>query len=506
MLIRSLTRSLLVATLASATFVAAQQPAEQPSQPFALTIYNQDFAVARTFISLDLHPGLNSVTTTQVTSRLEPDSVILRDPSGLHPVHILEQNYDAAIVSQEWLLQKYEGKTIDFEIRTQQGTQIIPGKIIRAPSQGQAQYGFNGQSYQGQYAEPLIEVNGHMQFSLPGLPLFPASTDGLLLKPTLRWQIDAAQPEHFSAELAYITGGLNWEATYNVVAPNATDVTGPQKADVLGWVTIHNLSGTDFPDARIKLMAGDVAKIAGYGAGFGSGMNVAMARAEAVQPQVTQKAFDDFHLYDLHRTVSLHDGETKQVQFLDASGVTIHRSYLYDGAANLQPYYGGGFNNNRDYGLENGNTKVYIVQEIKNSKANHLGIPLPAGRMRLYRRDSDGQMEFVGESMIPHTPTEDTVKLVSGSAFDVKGSRRQTDFHSDYQNRWADESFEIKLTNQKQQPIQVTVLEHLYRGDNWQITEHSAPFTQRDSRTVAFPIEVPAKGEATLTYTVHYTW
>ncbi|HVC47067.1 MAG TPA: hypothetical protein VND90_07445 [Terracidiphilus sp.] len=505
MLNQSLTRSLLVAALASAALATAQQPA----QPVALTIYNQDFAVARTSIDLNLHPGVNEITTTQVTSRLEPDSVILRDPSGLHPVHILEQNYDAAIVTQDWLLKKYEGKTIDFEVHTAQGTQIIPGKIIRAPSQPQPQYNFNGAGYQSQYAEPLVEVNGHMQFSLPGLPLFPASTDGLLLKPTLRWQIESAQPEHFSAELAYITGGLNWEATYNVVAPNATDVTGPQKADVLGWVTIHNLSGTDFPQARIKLMAGDVAKLQPqvFAGNAGGGLYAMAKAADSFAPQVTQKAFDDFHLYDLHRTVSLHDGETKQVQFLDASGVTIHRSYLYDGAAsNLQPYYGSGINNNQEYGLDNGNTKVYIVQEIKNSKANHLGIPLPAGRMRLYRRDADGQMEFVGESLIPHTPTEDTVKLVSGSAFDVKGSRRQTDFHSDYQNRNLDESFEIKLTNQKLQPIQVTVLEHLYRGDNWQITQHSANFTQRDSRTVAFPIDVPAKGESTLTYTVHYSW
>ncbi|MGB6975745.1 MAG: hypothetical protein WBD67_13765 [Terracidiphilus sp.] len=504
--IRSLLVAALAATLASAALAAAQQPAQQPAQPVALTIYNQNFAVARTSISLDLHSGINEVTTTQVTSRLEPDSVILRDPSGLHPVHILEQNYDAAIVTQDWLLQKYEGKTIDFELRTAQGAQIVPGRIIRAPSQNQAQYNDNGQSYQTQYAQPLVEVNGRMEFQLPGMPLFPVSTDGLLLKPTLRWQIESAQPEHFSAELAYITGGLNWEATYNVVVPNQADVTGPEKTDVLGWVTIHNLSGSDFPDARIKLMAGDVAKIA-------NGRNYAMLggmamRAEAVSvaPQVTQKAFDDFHLYDLHRTVSLHDGETKQVQFLDASGVTIHRSYLYDGAADLQPYYGGGFNNSQDYGIDNPNTKVYIVQEIKNSKANHLGIPLPAGRMRLYRRDSDGQMEFVGESLIPHTPTEETVKLVSGSAFDVKGSRRQTYFLSNYQNRYLDETFEIRLTNQKQQPIQVTVLEHLYRGPNWEVAQHSAPFTQRDSRTVAFPLNVPAKGEATLTYTVHYSW
>ena len=168
-----------------------------------------------------------------------------------------------------------------------------------------------------------------MQFQLPGLPQFPSATDGLLLKPTLRWQIDSDAAAHFSAELAYITGGLDWDATYNVVAPQSSDVTGNEEADVHGWVTIHNQSGTEFPQARIKLMAGDVAKIAPQ-----TGHNFAQLRmiagAEAVSvggPQVTQKAFDDFHLYDLNRTVALRDGETKQVQFIDAANVSMRRTY-----------------------------------------------------------------------------------------------------------------------------------------------------------------------------------
>jgi hypothetical protein len=488
------------------SFAVAQQPA---IQPVALTIYNQNFAVARTSIDLDLHPGLNEITTTEVTSRLEPDSVILRDPAGKRIVHILEQNYDAALVNQDWLLGKYEGKTIDFEVMTPQGSHIVQGTIIRAPSQSPYEYSPQGQVLNGGPAQPLIEVNGKMQFQLPGTPLFPATTDGLLLKPTLRWQIQSEKSEHFSAELAYITGGLDWDATYNVVVPNSTDVTGDEKADVLGWVTIHNLSGTEFPQARIKLMAGDVAKLqAGVGGGMGRNFLKAADAFEA--PQVTQKPFDDFHLYDLNRTVTLRDGETKQVQFIDAADVTVHRDYLYDGTAiDQQPYNNfnnGNVNQQRGYGLENGNTKVRIVEQFKNSESNHLGMPLPAGRIRLYRRDADGQMEFVGEDMITHTPAEETVKLATGSAFDVKGSRRQTDFHINQQDRMVDESFEIKVTNQKQQPINVTVIEHLYRGVNWEIREKSAGFTKRDSRSVEFPLQLPAKGETTLTYSVRYTW
>jgi hypothetical protein len=495
--------SILLAALFVAGFAQSQQP-----QPVALTIYNQDFAVARTFLNLDLRAGVNEITTDSVTSRLEPDSVVLRDPSGKRVVHVVEQNYDSAIVSQEWLLEKYEGKTIDFQVSTPQGLKIVPGKIIRAGFYRQQQYTFDGQLLSGQSAQPLIEIDGRMQFQLPGIPLFPATTDGMLLKPTLRWQIDSASADHFNAELAYITGGLSWDATYNVVAPDNSDVTGDEKADVLGWVTIHNNSGSEFPQARIKLMAGDVAKIQPQSSYNAMAQLRMEAKAlDAMQPGVTQKAFDDFHLYDLNRTVTLRDGETKQVQFIDAANVNMRRNYIYDGLAEqVQPIYAGNVNQNQAYGLGGENTKVLVVEEIKNSESNHLGMPLPAGRVRLYRRDADGQMEFVGENLIGHTPAEETVRIPTGSAFDVKGSRRQTDFHVEYNKRMLDETFEIKLTNQKLQPVNVGVLEHMYRGENWQITEKSTRFKKRDSHTIEFPITVPSKGEVTLTYTVHYTW
>lgn len=499
------THLLSIALLTSPFALAQQDP-----QPVALTIYNQNFAVARTSIDLDLHPGVNEVTTTHVTSRLEPDSVVLRDPAGTRIVHVLEQNYDAAIVNQDWLLQKYEGKTIDFQFSTPQGMQTVQGTIIRAPSQQQYESSPQGQITGGGPTQPLIEANGKMQFQLPGTPLFPAATDGLLLKPTLRWQIHSDKTEHFQAELAYITGGLNWEANYNVVvpdsAPDSSNATNSEKADFVGWVTIHNKSGTEFPQARIKLMAGDVDKIQ-PSASIMKARAFVSGQAFGSEPQVTQKPFDDFHLYDLNRTVALRDGETKQIQFLDAAEVTVHRNYLYDGAAQIQPWYNNnGINQDRNFGLDSGNTKVAIVQEIKNSKANHLGIPLPAGRIRLYRRDAGGQMEFTGEDTIDHTPAEDTLKLATGSAFDVKGSRRQTDFHVNVSGHILDESFEIKITNQKQQPVTVNVIEHLYRGANWEITDKSSAFSKNDSHTVQFPLQVPAKGDATLTYSVRYTW
>jgi hypothetical protein len=464
---------------ASTAWTNAQEPAASATK---LTIYNEDFAVARTTVPLNLKPGVNEVTTTSVTSQLEPDSVVLRDPESHNPIQVLEQNYDSAVVTQAWLLEKYEGQTIDFQTSGTQtftlptGEQktvpptIVQGKIVRAGN------------------NPLIEVNGKLQFQLPGLPVFPAVTDGLMLKPTLRWRIDARKAATFPAELDYITHGMKWQATYNVLIPTSEDTTGPEKADVIGWVTIDNHTGTEFPEATIQLMAGDVAKIPQYRAYDQMERKSRLMQSivvAAAAPQVTQKAFDEFHLYDLHRTVALKNGETKQVQFLEASNVSVQRRFELDGASEDTP------------------TEVAVVEKIKNSEANHLGMPIPAGRLRVYRRDTDGQVQFVGESMIDHTPAEQEINVVTGKAFDVTGKRRQTEQHSSA--RSSDASFEIKLSNQKAQPAVVHVIEHM-GYENWKITAKSTDFNKKDSDTLDFPVTVPAKGEATLTYSVHYNW
>ncbi len=302
---------------------------------------------------------------------------------------------------------------------------------------------------------------------------------------------------------------MSWQATYNVVAPESSATAAAEPVDLIGWITMQNNTGTDFPSARIKLMAGDVAKIQNMNGLRGRAMGMAM-EADSVYtgtPNVTQQAFDDFHLYDLNRTVSLYNNETKQVQFIEASNIQMNRIYEYDGAVQ-QPGYNtciGCHNDQPSFGA-NSNTKVTVRAEIKNSTANHLGMPLPAGRIRLYRRDSAGQMEFIGEGTINHTPTDETVKVPVGNAFDVTGSRKQTDFHTDNRAHTTDETFEITVKNQKTTPIQVAVVEHMNRAQNWQLTAQSTNDTKRDSTTIEFPITVPATGQTTVTYSVHYTW
>src|ERR1700732_472344 len=232
---------------------------DQASQP-SLTIYNQNFAVVRQELPLDLKAGENNVRVTDITMHLEPDSVILRDPTGKHPVQVLEQNYRADPVSESLLLSLHEGQTIDFLVPRGDKQEVLPGKIIRSgyvPHNSMAMSRYGQQYYQAQAAyaqgseQPIIEIDGKMRFGLPGIPLFPTLGDDTILKPTLQWLLSADKSGPLRAEFSYVTGGLTWEADYNIVAPEKGNAV-----DLVGWVTMDNQSGKAFENARVKLMAG----------------------------------------------------------------------------------------------------------------------------------------------------------------------------------------------------------------------------------------------------------
>ena len=353
----------------TATAASAQSPTAADRQPPALTIYNGNFALVREYIPLELTSGVNTVSFTEVTSHLEPDSVILRDPSGQRSLQVLEQNYRADPVSQELLLSLYEGKTIDFLIQHGDRSETIKGKIIRSgyvPSM--VRY---GQYQQPAYSQPIIEVDGVLRFGLPGQPLFPALTGDTILKPTLNWQLRTDKPGHFDAELAYITSGMSWEADYNLVAPEKGDTM-----DLVGWVTMTNTSGRSFENARIKLLAGDVNKIQEpNSAPYNMAAKAALARDE-MAPTVTEHTFDEFHMYTLQRAATLHDQETKQVEFVRAMNVASKRLYVYDGAAidwNQYRYWAPEqMRTNRELGTQS-NRKIWVMQEFVNSAKEQPG-------------------------------------------------------------------------------------------------------------------------------------
>jgi len=228
-----------------------------------------------------------------------------------------------------------------------------------------------------------------------------------------------------------------------------------------------------------------------------------------VAPPVSEKTFDEYHLYTVERRTTLRDGETKQVEFVRAAGVTTKQIYIYDGAKIDLGRYNGwnwdNFRNDQSYGTES-NPKIWTMREIRSSEANHLGMPLPKGRVRFYRRNDDGQIEFTGENMIEHTPRDETIRIYTGNAFDLAGERRRTDYSIDNGRRSATESFEIKVRNHKKEPVEVRVVERLYRGENWEIVSKSDEFKKNDSHTIEFPVTVAADQEKVVTYTAHYTW
>ncbi len=492
----------LLATLTLAPRAAAGQP--------AVTVYNQNFGVVRERITLDVEPGVNRLSVTDISAHVEPDSVILRDPTGRHHLQVLEQNYRNDPLSQALLLSLYEGQTIGFQLADKK---VVTGRIVRSgfvphrqawQQYGQPYYQTQSSRMSGGAGQPIIELDGVLRFGLPGTPLFPSLADDTILEPTLHWLLETDAAGRLEAELSYVTGGMSWKADYNVVAPQQGDVL-----DLVGWVTIDNQCGKTFEDARVKLMAGDVSKIQPRNGVSGGRRSLQSLGYLSSGPPVTEQTFDEYHLYTLRQPTTLRDRETKQVEFVRAAGVQSRRLYIYDGARIEHWRYQGwdpySLRTNREYGNQS-NPKVWVMREFENTTDNSLGIPLPAGRLRFYRSDDDGQLKFTGENEIDHTPQDETVRVYTGSAFDLVGERRRTHFEVSNTQDWLDEAFEIKVRNHKDESIEVRIVEHLYRWRSWEIVEKSQDYLKTDSQTIDFRVQVPPNSEQTVTYKVHYTW
>jgi hypothetical protein len=462
-----------------------------PAVAFAapgLTIYNQDFAVIRDTVSLELREGVNEIRYDGATLELEPDSVVLRDKAG-KPLQILEQNYRNDPLTQSYLLSLFEGQAIDFLVREEQKPdRSIQAKILRS-----------GYGAASGASEPVVEMDGKIQFGLPGQPQFPSLGDNTILKPRLEWKIQSRAASKTEAELGYLTGGLSWQASYNLVSPEKGDMI-----DVVGWITMENQSGRDFEEARIKLMAGDVSKVA-PAQSMRRDRIMAMAAAPEMDA-VTQKAFDEFHLYTLPRPTTLRDRETKQVEFLRAGGVKSETVYVLN-----TPEFGRWAGADARFRLTSeefgsgGAAKISLIREFRNSKENQLGIPLPKGRVRFYRTNGD-QLEFTGENEIDHTPADELLTIHTGEAFDLVAESKRMDFQVDAANHRTEETFEILLKNRKKEPVTIRVIERLARSANWQVSKNSDPFEKKQSDEIEFRIPVKPGEERKVAYTVTYTW
>lgn len=456
-----------------------------------ITIYNDDFATVKEDRTLTLQEGVSEIRVTDMSGRLEPDSVLLREfskePFG---VKILEQSFINDQLTQGLLLYQLEGETVRFEEKREDGTiKETTGKVIRS-----------GYVPGGGSEQPIIESEGAVRFSLPGQPVFEGLDSAAFLKPSLVWQIASKKAGECPIEVAYITAGMSWEATYSLIAP----AEGSDEFDLSGWISLQNNTGKTFEDADIKLIAGDVAKVQPV---LSRRKNARVAFAmdsDEFGGMPEERSFDEFHLYTLPRPVRLQNKELKQVEFIRAFGVKGSRIYTYSPLSSHR--WGRGVNQDRNF-MPDADKKVSVQIQISNSETNGLGMPLPKGRMRLYRTDSvDDRREFTGESEIDHLPKNELLKLDMGNAFDLVGERKRTDFTIDTTGKRMTESFEIKLRNRKEDPVEIRVVEPLYRGTNWKITTVNEAFKKTDSRTIEFNVPVPADGEAVVTYTVQYSW
>lgn len=453
----------------------------------AVTIYNENLAVIRDSVPIELKAGDTKVTYDRATAQVIPDSVVLRDPAGVAEFSLREQSYRNDPVSQGLLLSLFEGQEISFQKVFADGkVREIPGKVIRSGYQPGGR----------KSSSPVIETRKGLQFSLPGEPLFPSLGDDSILRPTLSWILGAQEESFFEGQLSYLSRGLTWEASYNLVAPEEGELVA-----LSGWITANNRSGTAFEDAKLKLVAGDVNVVQDVYAGRTMRGKVMAAESFALDEAVQQKAFDDFHLYTLPRPITLRDQETKQVEFLRSAQVQASKTYLYDPV----PFrYQGGKNTLR--ADQQFSKDVGIYWNFSNTEENGLGVAMPGGKVRFYREDSeDGNLEFVGENRIDHTARNEDLKIYTGNAFDLVGERKVRDFEFNDPEGWVRESIEITLKNRSQKPQTITAREHLWRWSNWQI-ESETDFEKRDSKTVEFTKTLKPDEVVMFSYRVIYSW
>jgi len=374
------------------------------------------------------------------------------------------------------------------EQRSGDGSKVIEGTLVSS-NDGLVIRGADGQIH-------ALRDWSNLKFGeLPG---------GLITRPTLEWDVLSARGGLQKARVSYQTGGITWWADYNLIFTEGADANSGF-VDVGAWVSLLNQSGARYEDAKLKLIAGDVNRVQQRL----DQVVVTGARLKAMEMAADagfeEKAFFEYHLYTLGRPATIPNNSTKQIELFDkAARVPAKKQLVYYGA-DFGGYYGGPMLD-REFGPSS-NTKVDVWLKFRNDKASGMGMPLPAGRIRVSQQDkADGSLEFIGEDTIKHTPKDEDVRVKLGQAFDVVGERRQTDFTVNSKGRVMEEAFEIKVRNHKAQPVEVLVRENLYRWSQWQLIEQSQAPVKKDARTIEFPVKVAADGEATVTYRVRYTW
>ena len=418
----------------------------------SVTVYNQDLALVRDVREMGFQKGNSELLFRDVAARIDQSSVHFKS----NGVTLLEQNFDFDLVSPERLLEKYVDETI--EVVNEKGD-VVTGKLLTS-SGSTIVLQTNDGSLRSLLMESIQEVR------------YPKLPSGLITRPTLRWLVNAPNGGNQEAEVSYLTGGMNWNADYVAVIDESN------KADLSAWVTLNNMSGASYMDAKLKLIAGEVHRAQAPMQKYNDMMRVETLAMDGGS-QFSEKSFFEYHLYTLERQTDLLDNQTKQVSLFPNAAVQTKRIYEYDYSRN--------------------NDKVSVSLEFLNSKDNQLGIPLPAGRVRVFQKDTDGSQEFIGEDNLDHTPRDEKVRVTIGNAFDIAVERAQKDYRQ-ISDRVYEQDIEVKLRNRKNEAVTVVVVEHSW-GD-WSVTKSSLPLRKVNANQFEFDIAAEPDKEVVLTYTI----
>ncbi|MEN6372664.1 MAG: DUF4139 domain-containing protein [Armatimonadota bacterium] len=473
---------LAVLMVAATTAMASQTATPKGVQ---LTVYNGNFALVKDTRAIKLNQGINSIEVSDVASQIDPTSILIKSLTSSSSFSILEQNYQYDLINPENILNKSVGQRVTFTSFDANGKPYTQSGVLLSPVSN------GGVVIRTDDGNLVLSPQG--QISLLKMP------EGLHPKPTLNWLLTSDKAGEQQAEISYLTDGIGWKADY-VVLVNKDD----SALDLSGWVTLNNQCGATYNDAKLTLIAGDVRRI--QESRRDKGAVVYEAALPAQSSQFEEKSFFEYHMYTMERPTTIRDNETKQLSLLNAANANVTKELIYDARGDWfrNWWYPGRADGDPGSGYNTSNYhKVNVVLQVMNSKQNHMGMPLPAGKIRVYKLDDQGAQQFIGEDTIDHTPKDEKIRLHLGDAFDVVGDYKRTGYQKISKNT-VEESFEVKIRNHKETPVEVKVVDHVW--SDWKVLKSSSNYTKKDAQTIEFPVKVPANGETTVTYTIRTTW
>ena len=443
--------------------VVATSLADQ--EAVSITVYNSNIGLIKDSRRLSLPAGITQLKFGEVAAKIMPQTVHIKSLSDPKRLQILEQNYEYDLLTPQKLLEKFVGK----EITILKDNVEVPIAILSV-NQGIV-YKLGGRIFTGQ----------------PHNLIFPNIPNNLISHPTLVWLLENRGPAPHKLEATYLTQGISWRADYVAVLDSKDKLL-----DLSGWVTLDNQSGASYQNARLKLVAGDVNRVIERRGAADAVRALSELSAKPAAAPFSEESFFEYHLYSLQRATTIKENQTKQVSLLSADGVPINKQYVYRGS---QQYF------RSRLGTPISNQKIEVYVDLANKKENNLGMPLPRGTVRVYKADSDGSLQFVGEDRIDHTPKDETIKIKMGDAFDIVGQRKQTDWRKLADNLY-EASFEISLRNHKEEAVSIRVIEPML--SDWEILSSSHAHKKTDAHTAQFDLPVAKNGETRLQYRVRY--